>query len=522
MATNSYGAIPQAESHLGPRSLFKMALAVALRNISSIDDVGDIPFHIAKFLLKHIENPDQLRKIELSCPQIGAEMAEMDDIWKALITKKFPSYTKNGIPTKEGYHWVDIYHLIARKEAKKLAEAEAAMRKQFAGYEKAKEDNQTHIVSSKLLPKAPGGPRRPANEVRPKAALSVLQKVRREVVIASRATRPVVNNGRLPPGSRQLQKAPEWMVHEHRVAHNPGIAHSPGIKIHVPRKKKPESSGGFLAERESRLLAIKKQEVSKSTTTSNDFDDMFADFLDEGDIPGKKPSAGGDSDDEMDDIDALFRAASRKREANEGESSAETARKRARLDESTSSPQPPRSNKARSSAHSPSTAATLKRSGGLLSNSRGSGLLSNAPRSSSAASLQNTVTRKVAEAPAKPTVSYRSPQNTLKASASVKSKSPAAADDIRRKMPEQQRTNGNRTAPRTSSQTPYSDHSSRASTSGVGSPLLSAEIPSSRMVTLPSVDSTSLPNQPATSPPQPRRPKKAVDIFMKRPKKVAR
>ena len=511
MATKSLAAIPKAEDQLGPRSLYRMALSVALRSITSIVDVGDLSFSVAKPLLKHIENPDQLRHIELCCPQIGAETAEMDEIWKALITKKFPTYTKNGVPTKDGLHWVDIYHIIQRKEEKKQAEAEEAMRKQFAGYEKAREDNQTHIVSSKLLPRAPGGPRRSVNEPRSKTPLTTIQKVRREAALASRATRLVSNSGQLPVKPGQLQKAPQWMVHEHRVANNPSI------KIHVPRKRRLDSGAGALAEKESRLLAIKKRATTTKPATTANFDDIFGDVVD----LTVEPSADEDSD--TDDIEILFRAASSKKRPSQDTEREEAPKKRARVD------QKPTASASTASKPGPATSspsASTRRPGGLLSNTkRGTGLLSNAPRSSSAASSANVITRKVVETPAQPTPPYQTPptpQKRLPASASIKTTPPTASGSAQERTSEPRRANGKGIiAPRSRSHTPSSAHSSRAS-SPAGEPASPSGTPSRKKIVLPSVGSISLPNPLAVTPAAPRRmKKKPVDIFM-RPKKVAR
>jgi elongin-A len=55
-----------------------MATRKVQQNIKSITDIADMPYEVAEGFLKSIEDPKQLRELEVQCPQIADADA---DIW---------------------------------------------------------------------------------------------------------------------------------------------------------------------------------------------------------------------------------------------------------------------------------------------------------------------------------------------------------------------------------------------------------------------------------------------------------
>ncbi len=245
----------------GPRSLHRMALNVALRSITSIVDVGEMPFDTAKPLLKAIENPEQLHQLEVNCPVLSEDPAKMQNIWVRLMERKFPRWEDQGYDIPDDMHWLDIYYFIKAQVAKSDAEAEAALAQKLAGFDKDKKSNKTHIVqaNSRFLPLLPGNRRRgigSSSRIKPPAGMSALQKARFEAAKISKAATLANPKAKLPVVQGKLRTAPAAMVNEYRVAANPGV------KINAPKRPKPTPE---LIERESRLLAIKKQSAAKKS-----------------------------------------------------------------------------------------------------------------------------------------------------------------------------------------------------------------------------------------------------------------
>ncbi len=178
---------------IGPKSLRRLALAVALRNVSTIVDVGLMPFEVAQPILKAIENPVQLHQLELNCPTLSVDPSKMEEIWRRLLERKYPRWSEQGYDIPDGTSWLDTYYLIKHQVEKSNAEAEAVLAQKFAGFDKAREDKKTEIVmvNSKLLPKQPVvGRRRGQGPVRPKSTvgMTALQKAKTEASRIGRLT----------------------------------------------------------------------------------------------------------------------------------------------------------------------------------------------------------------------------------------------------------------------------------------------------------------------------------------------
>ncbi|CAK7217887.1 hypothetical protein SEUCBS140593_003363 [Sporothrix eucalyptigena] len=285
--------IPTSGTERGPRSLKRMALAVALRNIASITDVGEMAFADAKPILMHIENPQQLHLLETNCPQLADEPDEMAAVWSRLLTKKLPGWDTKGYLSEEDLQtmsWIDIYTTVKTAVDEAMAADEARLKQTLAGFSKAKEDNATQLVNNRALTRqmpgvmtkrrVPGGSNGPSSilnfgsgsRTKMTTGQSVLRRARREAKeiskVAQLSSRLTDNQA---VARSQIRRPPAAMINDYRVAHNPGT----GI-IRAPKKRVGSSSslqshyetqgrggvpgtglGTGNAANEARLLALK-------------------------------------------------------------------------------------------------------------------------------------------------------------------------------------------------------------------------------------------------------------------------
>ncbi|CAK7566910.1 MAG: hypothetical protein SEPTF4163_004864 [Sporothrix epigloea] len=277
----------------GPRSLKRMALAVALRNIASITDVGEMAFADAKPILAHIENPQQLHLLELNCPQLSVEPDQMAAVWSRLLTKKIPGWDTKGYLSEEDLQslpWIDIYTIAKGASDAAMAQDEARLKQTLAGFSKAKEDNATQLVNNRALARRmPGvmvkrritGGGNGASSVlnfgsgsRTKltSGQSVLRRARREAKELSKVAQlssQLTENQKI--ARSQIRQAPAAMMNDHRVAHNPSqsfirapkrrVASSSSLLTHVETQGRTGFPGTGLgtgdAAKEARLLALK-------------------------------------------------------------------------------------------------------------------------------------------------------------------------------------------------------------------------------------------------------------------------
>lgn len=295
--------IPTSDKERGPRSLKRMALAVALRNIASITDVGEMAFADARPILTHIENPHQLHLLETNCPQLAAEPDQMAAVWGRLLTKKVPGWDTKGFLTDEELQtmsWIDIYTTVKTAIDAEMAAAEDRLRQTLAGFSKAKEDNSTQLVNNRALTrKIPGvmtKKRVPGGVDRTQAVLnfgsgsrtkmtsgqSVLRRARREAKEISKVSQM---SSRLTENQTiarsQIRQAPASMMHDHRVAHQPGTGiirppkkrsanPSSEVKTHYETEGRYGAPGTGLGvgndSNEARLLALKTGGVAAASS----------------------------------------------------------------------------------------------------------------------------------------------------------------------------------------------------------------------------------------------------------------
>ncbi|KIH91799.1 RNA polymerase 2 transcription factor siii subunit [Sporothrix brasiliensis 5110] len=296
--------LPVSGKQRGPRTLKRMALSVAVRNIAAVTDIGDMPFSSAVPLLAHIDSPYQLHQLEKNCPQLADEPLEMGGIWARLLTKKVPGWDTKGYLTDEELKtmtWIEMYDKAKAALDAETAAAADRLKQTLAGFSKAKEDNATQLVNSRaLLRKMPGvmakkrGPGRAADRgqavlsfgsgsrTKMTSGQSVLRRARREAKEMSKVSQL---SSRLADNQAvarsQIRMPPAAMMHDHRVAHQPGsgIIRPPkrfpaasSVKTHYETEGKLGAPGTGLgvgnATNEARLLALKRGGVAAASSAS--------------------------------------------------------------------------------------------------------------------------------------------------------------------------------------------------------------------------------------------------------------
>lgn len=72
-------------------SLVDMSLRACCKIHKQIKDIGELPYNVARPFLLKIDNPEQLRALEMKSQQIIGHDAE---IWLALIKRDIPDWEK--------------------------------------------------------------------------------------------------------------------------------------------------------------------------------------------------------------------------------------------------------------------------------------------------------------------------------------------------------------------------------------------------------------------------------------------
>ena len=119
----------------GAPSLTAMAQNAAIRNISSITDIADLPYHAVAPILARIDNPQQLRDVEVNCPHIAEASAPL---WQALIKRDVSNAQSKMVYPKDPKNWWKVYRKMIKQETADKAAAEEALRAAMNGLKDAK------------------------------------------------------------------------------------------------------------------------------------------------------------------------------------------------------------------------------------------------------------------------------------------------------------------------------------------------------------------------------------------------
>lgn len=355
---------------MAPPSLVDVCIRKCIKHVSMIHDLGDLPVHLAKPILRRIDRADQLREVELNSLQLADETPE---VWKKLIACDFPLWHKKNYVPKNPRSWYRVYAKYKKENDAELAAAQDKLKSAFSALKADKDARTTGSIDTRDLPRLPkdgrpiGGGRGPGrglpdhltwgggSRTKLTDGQSFLKKARREAREIAYRRQLATPAGKLKVPEGQIKKAPEAMVQQYRVQNQQEL------RIRAPRKQKSEAQLAEEAERrdrEARLLKIKNlsgarpaQMVSDSEGDDDGYDNSYRGL---GDILGLD-----DDDADLFGDDDLAGAAS---EA-QGPSKAETQKR-----------------PAQTTYHSDSSAAPPKRPT-LLSNSRkpSSGLLNSKP-----------------------------------------------------------------------------------------------------------------------------------------------
>ena len=282
---------------MAPPTLLSMAQRAATRNMDGLQDVGDMSYDLVKPILKKVDNPQQLRTIEIASPHIADHDAEL---WKAFIARDIPEWKEKIMEPKNPQSWWKVYRKLIREEQRKKEEQEEQLKMSMIGIDKKKEVNQTQFVQ-KVIPHQSRGtcfadgipnPRFNNQGKEKKPALQnatkgkdILNAIRKQSSNAQREkgmtwTQPAKTL--LPGAKSQVKQAPRAMVRDHTkppptpLASQQDQVRRPAPKVFVPRhaptttheKALKDALRAEQARKEERLRALASG-GAKATSTSS-------------------------------------------------------------------------------------------------------------------------------------------------------------------------------------------------------------------------------------------------------------
>jgi elongin-A len=261
---------------VGARSLYEQAKTATIRHIDLLTDVGYLPYSFMRPVLLKLENPDQLRALEKTCPQL---LGEDGEVWLKFIKRDIPNWEKRAHEPKNPELWWKVYKKLKKDVEQEAKEAEEVLRQRMSVHQAQRVAN-TITAPVMMIPEKVNKPRtgpRNFSRTADKSQLrftagsktkNVMERARRETAEAKlRRQGPLTTATHLLATSR-VKAAPQSMIDARvtEAAYRPqGFKLSRGATAALGRSQpKQQAQQSGLADREARLKALQSGKAPPS------------------------------------------------------------------------------------------------------------------------------------------------------------------------------------------------------------------------------------------------------------------
>ncbi|KAL2832894.1 RNA polymerase II transcription factor SIII subunit A-domain-containing protein [Aspergillus cavernicola] len=290
-----------------PQSLRQLCTATAIRNVKYLNDIGNIPYTLARPFLLKIESPEKLRSLELNSPHL---MRDDVELWLEFIKRDIPKWDEISLPEQSDC-WYDIYCELQEQVQRAVDEDAEKLKMALDGISSERAKHSAKFVTDRRtlpLPRerptakqryasfdrkmggiAPvfssksgtGSPSDPMGSPlwsfeRPSVPRSQGQKKNNRNIFNATKRNPAlaVPTQHLNNRATQIRQAPRSLIEQHRRPPDPPVAQRPTLRapgrsslagVVNNRSQTSPAIGSSLQEREARLRAI----ASGHTPTSS-------------------------------------------------------------------------------------------------------------------------------------------------------------------------------------------------------------------------------------------------------------
>ncbi|QGA18019.1 hypothetical protein EYB26_005697 [Talaromyces marneffei] len=217
------------------RSLLAMSTRVAVQNVRSLTDIGNIPYSLARPFLIKVESPKQLRELEKNSPHI---MQDDRELWLEFIKRDIPQWEQYDIPS-ESDCWYDIYRDLLDQVQREVEEGALQLKEAVDKFYSDKASNAAVLVQdASHLPK----PKR-----RFHASGNTRSEPKKNSIFSSKRNKVLaVPTHQLHSGASRISRVPQWLVDEHKQTPT-----TPTAAASRPASKAATSGSGGHAQKPS-------------------------------------------------------------------------------------------------------------------------------------------------------------------------------------------------------------------------------------------------------------------------------
>ena len=124
-----------------------------MKNMAEIWDVGDVSYEALRPAMLTIKDPEQLRHIEVQCPQICGKDGE---VWKRIVKKEIPKWKNKLREPKDPASWWKVFRNLKKEEELEAVADAKAMKAKLDGLQAERAAHTSRKVELDLV-KAPKG-----------------------------------------------------------------------------------------------------------------------------------------------------------------------------------------------------------------------------------------------------------------------------------------------------------------------------------------------------------------------------
>ncbi|GFF88548.1 elongin-A [Aspergillus lentulus] len=130
-----------------PPSLLQLCTSTAIRNVKYLNDIGNVPYSLARPFLLKIESPEKLRSLELLSPHIMEEDAEL---WLDFIKRDIPSWDEYDLPEQPDC-WYDVYCDLQQRVQKAVEEDAEKLKMALDGINSERAKHSAKFVTDRRI-----------------------------------------------------------------------------------------------------------------------------------------------------------------------------------------------------------------------------------------------------------------------------------------------------------------------------------------------------------------------------------
>ncbi|EEH07736.1 conserved hypothetical protein [Histoplasma capsulatum G186AR] len=128
-------------------SLLHLARKACIKIIKRIDDIGLARYDLIRPILQKMENPEQLRELELKSPHLLEHDAEL---WIEFIKRDVPGFDELILPENPD-NWYDVYHELLEKTAREVDKDAERMKLALLGLDSKKAEHASKVVDTRKM-----------------------------------------------------------------------------------------------------------------------------------------------------------------------------------------------------------------------------------------------------------------------------------------------------------------------------------------------------------------------------------